>query len=317
MSSRSPSDPGEPHSYDKIAENLYLGDKNAASDLDLIGKLKLTHILTVELIPLPQLVSSSCPHLAILHIQIADVPEADLLSHLETTTRFLRKAVEYGAVLVHCYHGVSRSAAVVAAYLMRTRSWSLQTSLDHIRSARPCIGPNTGFLNQLNLYYKMGCKLDPGHKAYKHYKLKCIQNRVKHTKILPPDVKEFGHVSNDPRTDGALYRCRKCRQILATQSSILPHYPKQRQSWTKILSSPAPLGDCKEGLFLEPLPWMTKVFSSFSDRLHCSKCNSKLGSFSWLSSVSCPCGGSMSPGIYINVNRVDRCSMLKEVEVNL
>ena len=306
-------------SYNRIAEHLYLGGKNAASNLDLIAKLKLTHILTVELIPLPQLISSTCPNLAILHIPLADVPEADLLSHLEVTTRFLRKAVEYGSVLVHCYHGVSRSAAVVAAYLMRTRSWNLKTSLEHIRTERPDIEPNPGFQDQLVLYYKMGCKLEPGNKAFKCYKLKCIQNQVTHTRILPPEVREFNHVSTaDPRTDGALYRCRKCRQILATQSSVLPHYPRQRQSWTNILSSPAhsPI-ECKEGLFLEPLPWMGKVFSSLSDRLHCSKCNSKLGSFSWLGHVSCGCGGTMSPGIYVNVNRVDRCSMLKEVEVNL
>ena len=49
----------EPNPFDEIAPNLYLGDKNAAMDLDLITRLKLTHILTAELIPLPHLVKTS------------------------------------------------------------------------------------------------------------------------------------------------------------------------------------------------------------------------------------------------------------------
>ena len=48
----------EANPVDQVGPNLYLGDKNAAMDLELITKLKLTHILTAELIPLPHLVRS-------------------------------------------------------------------------------------------------------------------------------------------------------------------------------------------------------------------------------------------------------------------
>ena len=44
----------EPNTVDVIIPNLYLGDKNAATDLDLVSKLELTHILSVDMIPLPQ-----------------------------------------------------------------------------------------------------------------------------------------------------------------------------------------------------------------------------------------------------------------------
>ena len=44
----------EPNTADTIIPNLYLGDKNAATDLELISKLELTHILSVDMIPLPQ-----------------------------------------------------------------------------------------------------------------------------------------------------------------------------------------------------------------------------------------------------------------------
>lgn len=47
--------------------------------------------------------------------------------------------------LVHCARGVSRSAAVCAAWLISKQGYSLSESLDLIRSARD-VNPNMGFL---------------------------------------------------------------------------------------------------------------------------------------------------------------------------
>ena len=92
---------------DVIAHNLYLGDKNAATDLELISKLELTHILSVDMVPLPQVVSSTFPNLAMHQISVADMVDEDLLSHFESAIRFIKEGVTRGAILVHCYHGVS------------------------------------------------------------------------------------------------------------------------------------------------------------------------------------------------------------------
>eukprot|EP01023_Acetabularia_acetabulum_P023539 TRINITY_DN22988_c0_g1_i2.p1 TRINITY_DN22988_c0_g1~~TRINITY_DN22988_c0_g1_i2.p1 ORF type:complete len:298 (+),score=40.50 TRINITY_DN22988_c0_g1_i2:254-1147(+) len=46
------------------------------------------------------------------------------------------------AVLVHCRYGVSRSATLVLAYLMRSRKWSLMQAQDYLSGQRPCINPN-------------------------------------------------------------------------------------------------------------------------------------------------------------------------------
>ncbi len=63
---------------------------------------------------------------------------------------------------------------------------SYQEALSYLRSKRPCVHPNDGFMHQLLLYERMGCKLDPNFKPYKLYRLVCIHNNVKQTKILPP-----------------------------------------------------------------------------------------------------------------------------------
>jgi protein-tyrosine phosphatase len=46
------------------------------------------------------------------------------------------------SVLVHCYAGVSRSASVCIAYLMKKFNWSLEKSLWFIKSKRRFVNPN-------------------------------------------------------------------------------------------------------------------------------------------------------------------------------
>lgn len=53
------------------------------------------------------------------------------------------------AVLVHCAFGVSRSAAICAAWLISRRQYKVSQALDLIRQARPVASPNIGFLANL------------------------------------------------------------------------------------------------------------------------------------------------------------------------
>lgn len=53
-----------------------------------------------------------------------------------------------GKVIVHCAMGVSRSRALVLAYLMICQGLSLAEAIAAVRLNRD-IGPNSGFLQQL------------------------------------------------------------------------------------------------------------------------------------------------------------------------
>jgi protein-tyrosine phosphatase len=53
------------------------------------------------------------------------------------------------ACLVHCARGVSRSAALCAAWLISRRHMSLEQALNTLRSVRPQISPNLGFIASL------------------------------------------------------------------------------------------------------------------------------------------------------------------------
>lgn len=53
-------------------------------------------------------------------------------------------------ILVHCAAGISRSPAIVIAYLLATaEESSVDTALERIRVARPCAEPNSRFLEDL------------------------------------------------------------------------------------------------------------------------------------------------------------------------
>ena len=75
----------------------------------------ITHIVSVCSDPIPGEVPAS----GICHMRIAveDVDYADLLIHLPFACQFIDRALRSGGVVfVHCVQGISRSAAVVAAY---------------------------------------------------------------------------------------------------------------------------------------------------------------------------------------------------------
>ena len=138
------------------------------------------------------------------------MPEEDLLSNwFDTAIKFIEECINRdGKILIHCYHGVSRSAAILAAYLLKlcldnkhanpydmVEFGSVEDSITFIRSRRPIVCPNEGFMAQLKLWRAMNCQLDPSFKPYKMYQLNCIYQQMKITKILPSPIKSFFQVT--------------------------------------------------------------------------------------------------------------------------
>ena len=133
-----------------------------------------------------------------------------------------------------------------------------------------------------------------------------------------------------------VYKCKKCRMALATTENILPHWTTVTSGELELITWPKMLtkllqtetaedsqkiifskeNNCKGGLFLEPLQWMNVCHAAVSENqtLQCSKCHTKLGSFSWGSSIKCGCGAAMAPAFFVHLSKVDKCTMHKEIE---
>ena len=81
-----------------------------------------------------------------------DHPSANISRFFTRTSDFIDEAVSRGGtVVVNCVMGWSRSAVIVAAYLVAKKGMTASEALEHIRMHRP-IRPNPGFLEQLANY---------------------------------------------------------------------------------------------------------------------------------------------------------------------
>jgi protein-tyrosine phosphatase len=91
-------------------------------------------------------------------VDIEDSEEVNLLDRLDDACGFIEEGLrssDVSCVLIHCAAGVSRSASVVIAYLMRKKLYaSYQDAFLHVYACRPVIQPNESFVRQLIEYEK-------------------------------------------------------------------------------------------------------------------------------------------------------------------
>ncbi|XP_069763935.1 dual specificity protein phosphatase 8-like [Narcine bancroftii] len=136
----------------QILPCFYLGSQSDVLNKDVMVRNKITHILNV---------SSNCPKPAFIpDSHFLRIPVND--SYCDSLLPWLNKSVEFidtvrsmqCRVLVHCLAGISRSAAIAIAYVMRTMDLSLDDAYRYVKDRRPTISPNFNFLGQLVEYEK-------------------------------------------------------------------------------------------------------------------------------------------------------------------
>lgn len=82
--------------------------------------------------------------------QIEDDRSEDIYPHLQVAVdRMYQTVCQDGKVVVHCVAGVSRSSAIVMAYLIRHRKMTLRRAYTSVVRARQVSRPNSTFIVQL------------------------------------------------------------------------------------------------------------------------------------------------------------------------
>jgi protein-tyrosine phosphatase len=72
-----------------------------------------------------------------------DLNTYDMSQHFDETYAFISEQVDSNRnVLVHCHAGVSRSATILIAYLMKRNAWTLEKALSVVKSKRARAKPN-------------------------------------------------------------------------------------------------------------------------------------------------------------------------------
>lgn len=140
----------DPKEQDGRLGRLLLGNAGFATEKELLDQQKVTHIyccLGAEWAMYPSFYSYKA-------VEMDDVPEYPILPHFSEAVSWIDQALqtEGQTVLVHCHAGVSRSASIVAAYLIYKMSMSAEEAVAYVTARRDVVAPNPGFLKQLKAY---------------------------------------------------------------------------------------------------------------------------------------------------------------------
>lgn len=144
---RMPSDACNNESNQESTITLYIGSAGASRNLSALEKLNIDSIISVH----QSLSKAFVDRFRYLIVPVRDKPEEDLSKYFQDAINFIDEA--NNGVLVHCMQGKSRSASIIAAYIIyKGIANDLEEAMQYIRKARPGAEPNLGFATQLRIY---------------------------------------------------------------------------------------------------------------------------------------------------------------------
>jgi predicted protein tyrosine phosphatase len=141
---------------------LYIGSLGSAYNVDVLREVGITHIVSIatgggesgEIYP---------QHFRYLTISSevnagdngSSEKERGLYEYFDTSYKFIQEALQTGGkVLVHCHQGLSQSATILTAFLMRQRRTSAAKALGIVRKTRSRALPKPLFMEELEKYEK-------------------------------------------------------------------------------------------------------------------------------------------------------------------
>ncbi|KAG1673569.1 hypothetical protein FOA52_003869 [Chlamydomonas sp. UWO 241] len=131
-----------------VRPGLLLSGLTVEADAASLRQAGVSHVLQVG----DGLSPSHPGQFQYLSLLLLDQDDADLVSLLPACCDFIDGGIRGGGtVLVHCGVGVSRSAAVVCAYLMWSTGVGFKEARASLKAVRPKVNPNLGFALQLQL----------------------------------------------------------------------------------------------------------------------------------------------------------------------
>lgn len=138
-------EPGSEDFASEIFPWLYLGNAKDSVNYDFLCQKNIRYILnTTKEVDSPE---SPLKGFHFLKLNLEDNSDAPIRQHFASTSQFIEDARKQNAgVLVHCRRGISRSAAIVIAYVMSYQKVSFEDAFDFVKQRRAIINPNLGFV---------------------------------------------------------------------------------------------------------------------------------------------------------------------------
>lgn len=132
----------------KINDHLFIAGVVALKPHIIEGN-KITHIVNAT-VEVPTLLFHGVKN---TKLWLEDTLETDLSAHFDIIADQIHLVHSMGGrTLVHCVAGVSRSASLCLAYLMKHERKTLREAYVKLASTRPVVRPNLAFWHQLMFY---------------------------------------------------------------------------------------------------------------------------------------------------------------------
>jgi atypical dual specificity phosphatase len=119
----------------KITDHLYLSSFVGATELN-VTKFGITCVITV----CKEVPKLDLKNVESVKLEVVDRPTESLIKYFDFVTDKIKEVADKnGACLVHCVAGVSRSATMVLAYLMKHCKLTLRDAHSLVKSKRPFV----------------------------------------------------------------------------------------------------------------------------------------------------------------------------------
>jgi len=140
----------KPYPVEIIQGVLYLGNWRQGNAGYIQKDLKIKAHINI-CVEAETFIKEPAPEL--LHIQVEDTNDADLLSYFEKGCTFIEAhRKEKQAVLIFDYQGISRACAMAIAYLMKSESIPLREAYAKVKECLSTLRPNRAFVTQLSTW---------------------------------------------------------------------------------------------------------------------------------------------------------------------
>ena len=130
----------------QILDNLWLGSLRSSCNREALQERNIETIISAMLGA-----SAIYPFdFKYERAKLRDVEDEDITGEFDNLLPVIRKElVNNRAILCHCVAGRSRSATIIAAYLIKYHGMTADEALAYIKEKRTQVDPNPGYMRQL------------------------------------------------------------------------------------------------------------------------------------------------------------------------
>lgn len=127
--------------------NLFITDQFGVSDVNQLQHYRIKHVFNMSPVQLKEF-----PGISYYNLPVSDDSEQNILQFFDRVfSKMDELTYQRQNIVINCQAGVSRSASFLIGYLIRN-GLTYDTSYQLVKSCRPVINPNKGFVEQLKQY---------------------------------------------------------------------------------------------------------------------------------------------------------------------